>query len=212
MPNVEPMGPATKVVLIDDHQLFREALHGALTTRGMQLVAQAGDARAGFAQIDATRPDVVLLDLKMPGMDGVTAIREILSRPFQPRVVVLSAYATPRLVSEALAAGAHGFAVKTGSLDELVDGIARVMTGERWLSPGLPATDGLPDGPLAVLSPREGDVFRMLVRGLTTREIAAQLCISGKTVETHRERIFRKLGVHSAVQLVRFAAANNALD
>ena len=202
----------TRVLLIDDHQLFREALGVALTESGMALVAEAGDARAGFSLIDATRPDLVLLDLKMPGMDGVTAIREILARPYQPKVIVLTAYATPRLIGDALAAGVHGFALKSNSLHELLDGITKVLAGDRWLSPSLPTMQAHGDGPLATLSPREGDVFRMLVRGLTTREIATQLCISGKTVETHRERIFRKLGVHSAVQLVRFAAANDALD
>jgi DNA-binding NarL/FixJ family response regulator len=206
------MSAPTRLALIDDHLLFREALRSALSDRGFELVAEAGDARSGFTQIDQTRPDVVLLDLKLPGMDGVTALREILSRPAQPKVMVVSAYATPRHVSEAWTAGAHGFALKSISLDQLVDGIGKVMAGQRWLSPGLEPRGAGADGPLSALSPRESDVFRMLVNGLTTRQIATQLCISGKTVETHRERIFRKLGVHSAVQLVRFAAAHDALD
>jgi DNA-binding NarL/FixJ family response regulator len=202
---------ATRLALVDDHALFRDTLSSALIDHGFELAGQAGDARTAFTVIDRTRPDLVLLDLKLPGMDGMTALREILARPSTPKVMILSAYASPQKVADAWEAGAHGIATKTSSLTNLLDGIKRIVAGERWLAPGL-STEGGNGHALAPLSPRERDVFRMLVRGLTTREIAAQLCISGKTVETHRERIFRKLNVHSAVRLVRFAAANDVLD
>lgn len=200
-----------RLVLVDDHALFRGALGSALRAGGFDVVAEASDARTSFALIDQTHPDCVLLDLRLPGMDGVTAVRELVSRPRSPKVMVLTAYASPRLIADSWAAGAHGVASKSSTLEQLTDGITRIIAGERWLAPGLPSPESSGD-PLAPLSPRERDVFRMLVRGLTTRQLAAELCISAKTIETHRERIFRKLDVHSAVELVRFAAKHDVLE
>ncbi|MCU1278713.1 MAG: DNA-binding response regulator [bacterium] len=206
------MPSGVSLALVDDHELFRRALGDLLTARGFSLVAEAGDARSSFPLIDQARPDVVLLDLVLPGMDGVTAVRELHARAAAPKVMILSAFGSRNRVSDALEAGASGYVLKAASVDELVGGISTVIAGERYLSPGVSASDDSAEGPLGVLSKRERDIFRLLVRGLTTRQMAAELCISGKTVETHRERILRKLGMHSAVQLVRFAAANDLLE
>lgn len=201
-----------RLALVDDHELFRDALGEALSVRGFEVVAQAAEARSSFYLIDQSHPDLVLLDIEMPGMDGVTAAREILSRAFAPRVMVLSAYGAPHQVAQALEAGVHGYALKSIPIAGLIDGIRKVMAGNRFLSPGVSAAGDYANGPLSPLSAREHDVFRLLVHGLTTRQIAAELCISPKTVETHRERLMKKLGLHSAVQLVRFAAINDLLD
>lgn len=201
-----------RLALVDDHELFRHALGYLLGVHGFEVVVQAADARSSFSLIDRVRPDIVLLDLEMPGMDGVTAAREMLARPSKPSVMILSAFAAPHRVAEIWAAGVHGYAVKSIPVAALVDGLHKVLAGDRYLSPGLTADEEARKGPLAALSARERDIFRLLVRGLTTRQMAAQLCISPKTVETHRERVLRKLNLHSAVQLVRFAANHDLLE
>jgi DNA-binding NarL/FixJ family response regulator len=202
------------VALVDDHIMFREAMRHLLREQGFNLVAEASDARSSFPLIDATRPDVVLLDLRLPGMDGVTATREIQSRAPNTKVMILSAYTRQHDVDEAWAAGVHGYMTKMQDAEELSGGIRAVHGGERYLAPGLAPTQSVSkrQGPIGALSARERDVFRLLVRGMTTRQIAGELCISGKTVDTHRERILKKLGVHSAVELVRFAANHDVLD
>ena len=185
-----------------------------LREQGFDLVAEASDARTAFPMIDEKRPDVVLLDLRLPGMDGVTASRELQSRTPSSKVMILSAFTRQHDVDEAWAAGVHGYVSKMQDADGLRTAIHAVAAGERYLAPGLVATEKQigREGPLGALSPREREVFRLLVRGMTTRQIAAELGISGKTVDTHRERILKKLGLHSAVELVRFAANHNVLD
>jgi DNA-binding NarL/FixJ family response regulator len=202
------------VALVDDHLMFREAMRHLLREQGFDLVAEASDARSSFPLIDATKPAVVLLDLRLPGMDGVTATRELQQRAPGSKVMILSAYAGQSDVDEAWAAGVHGYMTKMQDADGLKSGIRAVAAGERYLAPGLKPSETTTErtGPIRVLSPRERDVFRLLVRGMTTREMAAELRISSKTVDTHRERIMKKLGLHSAVELVRFAASHNLLD
>jgi DNA-binding NarL/FixJ family response regulator len=203
------------VALIDDHIMFREAMRHLLRDQGFDLVAEASDARSSFPLIDATRPHVVLLDLRLPGMDGVTATRELQTRAPNTKVMILSAYARQHELDEAWAAGVHGYVTKMQDCDELRDAIHAVAAGQRYLSPGLqPSERASSDrsGPIGVLSVRERDVFRLLVRGMTTRMMAAELTISAKTVDTHRERILKKLGLHSTVELVRYAASHDLLD
>lgn len=194
--------------------MFREAMRHLLSDQGFDLVGEAADARSSFAMIDATKPNVVLLDLRLPGMDGVTATRELVSRAPDSKVMILSAYSKQHELDEAWAAGVHGYMTKMEDSQKLRDAIRAVVAGERYLSPGLQPSQKTKErtGPLGILSARERDVFRLLVRGMTTRQIAAELKISGKTVDTHRERILKKLGLHSAVELVRYAAEHNVLD
>ena len=207
-------------MLVDDHSMFRTALSHVLRESGFSVVGQAHDASGCFATVDTHKPDVVLLDLRLPGgMDGVTITRELAARTSAPKVMIVSGYAEQQDVDEAWAAGAHGYASKKHDVGELTDGIRAVVNGERWLAPGLPTPrpprktrKPLTDGPLAALSARERDVFRLVVRGMTARQIAAALGIGPKTVETHRERILKKLALHSVVDLVRLAAQHRLLD
>ncbi|MCU1276780.1 MAG: putative Oxygen regulatory protein nreC [bacterium] len=194
--------------------MFREAMRHLLREQGFDLVAEAGDAHSSFPLIDATKPAVVLLDLRLPGMDGVTASRELQTRAPQSKVVILSAYARQHDLDEAWAAGVHGYMTKMQGADGLSEAIRAVAAGERYLAPGLKPSTKMGDrsGSIGILSARERDVFRLIVRGMTTRQIAVELSISGKTVDTHRERIMKKLGLHSAVELVRFAASHDLLD
>lgn len=203
-----------RLALVDDHELFRSALGRTLREYGFEVVAEGDNARDLFPQIDRLQPELVLLDLKMPSMDGLTALRELRSRTRDLKIVVLTSSPEGRDINGAWAAGASGYATKTLSIELLVEGLRRVAAGGKFLQAGLPLPDesGAEAGPLRVLSAREKDVFRLLVRGLTSLDMARQLCISVKTVRTHRDRIMTKLGLHSAVQLVRFAAANDLLD
>ncbi|MDB4969240.1 MAG: two component transcriptional regulator, LuxR family [Myxococcales bacterium] len=193
--------------------MFREAMRHVLGANGFDVVAEAGDAKSSFPLIDAASPEVVLLDLRLPGMDGVTATRELTARRPATKVMILSGFASQHDLDEAWAAGVRGYITKLHDSDTLSSGIRAVAAGERYLAPGLKATvRARGAGALGPLSARERDVFRLLVRGLTTREIAGELAISGKTVDTHRERILKKLELHSAVELVRFAATHDILD
>lgn len=210
------------LLLVDDHSVFREALSQTLSARGFDVMGQAANAAGCMASLaTATRPpDVVLLDLRLPGgMDGVTITRELAERSPAPKVIIVSGYSQQYDVDEAWAAGAHGYASKGHDLEVLCDGIRAVVGGARWLGPGLPKPRAttitrkpFSDGPLASLTARERDVFRLVVRGMTAPHIALALAIGPKTVETHRERILKKLAVHSVVDLVRFAAKNHLLD
>jgi DNA-binding NarL/FixJ family response regulator len=212
------MGPI-KVGIVDDHAMFRVALAHVLRDRGFDVVAQAADAATGMATLSSARPDVVLLDLRLPGMDGVTLTRRLTHAANGPKVMIVSAFAQQHDVDEAWAAGAHGYVSKAAEIEQLTQGIRAVVAGERWLMPGLPPPRALnrsrrplATGPLGTLSARERDVFRHVVRGQTAREIAAALGIGIKTVETHRERILKKLALHSVIDLVRMAAQNQLLD
>jgi DNA-binding NarL/FixJ family response regulator len=197
--------------LVDDHDLFRETLADALRVNGYQVVFEAGDARDGLVAAGRAAPDVLLLDLGLPATDGVQAIRALRARATEPRILVLSASENPRDVGAAWAAGADGYATKHGSLELLLEGVREVASGKRYLAPGLTVgNDG--DDALAPLSRREREVFKLIVSGLTSAAIATQLHVSVKTIETHRERVLKKLGLHSAVQLVRFAAEHSLLE
>ena len=208
-----------RVTIVDDHAMFRLALTHVLKDRGFDVIGQASDAQTCFESIERQKPDVVLLDIRMPGMDGVTVTRNLTAQETAPKVMIVSAYAQQNDVDEAWAAGAHGYVSKAAEIEHLTDGIRAVASGQRWLAPGLPAPRAagrsrrpLTSGPLGPLSARERDVFRHVVRGLTARQTAEVLGIGIKTVETHRERILKKLAVHSVVDLVRLAAQHQLLD
>ena len=205
-----------RLVLIDDHKVFREALRALLGTYpGIAVVGEADDARTGYPVVEQTRPDVVVLDIMLPGIDGVAAAREILRRVPETKVLVLSASAHMDRVREALSSGISGYAGKDQSADELVAAVRRVAEGGRYLAPRFEAqiTDVVPGAkgngktePLQLLSPREREIFDLIIRGFSNEAIARELSISAKTVETHRAHINKKLRVHSTGELIRLAA------
>jgi DNA-binding NarL/FixJ family response regulator len=202
-----------RVALVDDHALFREGLSELLARQSdLAVVAEAGDARQAYQVVEASRPDVVVLDVALPGTDGIAAAREILRRTPGSKVLMLTMFADQDYAARALAAGALGYALKMQDSGTVLDAIRAVGRGESYLPPGMGAAGsraqqrGHHDGPLGRLSEREREVFGLVVRGLSNGQVAGELCISVKTVETHRARIHRKLGVHSVAELVRFAA------
>jgi DNA-binding NarL/FixJ family response regulator len=203
-----------RILTVDDHCLFRAGIRLTLNAEpSCQIVGEVGTAREALLLVDAEQPDIVLMDLALPGMDGVVATREITRRAPRTRVLILSLHDQIGDVLDALNAGAKGYALKSEGPEALVRAIETVSRDERYLAPAIAARLSAYESrsqqvadPLGVLSEREREVFRLAAQCLTTREIAAELCISRKTVDTHLYRIHRKLGLRTSSELVRMAA------
>jgi two-component system response regulator NreC len=202
------------IVLVDDHAILRHAIRGVLTGKypDVHIVGEAATAREAVAIVQASKPDVVLMDIMLAGSSGIAATREIRRVRPESRVLVYTAMAEPGFAIDALSAGAAGYALKTQSIEDLLGAIQLVARGGRYLAPSIErvmqehgAGDPWP-GALPTLSAREREIFDLVVAGYSNRRLSAELFISVKTVETHRSRINRKLGVHSTAQLVRYAA------
>jgi DNA-binding NarL/FixJ family response regulator len=207
-----PLAPL-KIVLVDGHALFRVGLRQFLTTvPGYMVVGEASSARDAFQVIAASGPDLVLMGVALSGMDGIVATREIRHRAPAVRVLIVSAYDDLSDVTDALAAGADGYVLKSDDPEVLVEALRQVGRGERFLAPTLAkrlslvpiAVSGSTDG-LGVLSEREREVFRLAADCRRASEIAHDLCIARKTVDTHLNRINRKLQLRNRAELVRFA-------
>ena len=201
-----------RVLIADDHAVVAEGLrHLVEAERDIEVVACAVDGREAVQQARETRPDVVLMDLSMPELNGADATRAILERDPRCRVIVLSMYAQREYVRRALKAGAAGYVVKRSAAKELVEAIRAVHAGQRYLSPRVADvvledyTDERKDDPLARLSARERQVLQLLAEGRTGAQIAERLSLSQKTVETYRARLVEKLGIRDLAGLVRFA-------
>jgi DNA-binding NarL/FixJ family response regulator len=211
---------AVRVALVDDHPVFREGLRAlAQLEPDLDVVGEANDAREAYRMAEEHRPDVMTIDVGLPGADGIAATRELVRRLPELRVLVLSMHAGEDWVAAALSAGATGYALKTQPPEEVFGAIRDVARGRRYLAPTISAErvdDQLArhaEGrdPLAPLSRREREIFDLLVRGFSSQEVADELCISVKTVETHRVHIHRKLGVHSVAELIHYAAVRGLL-
>ena len=203
-----------RVVLVEDHPFFRIGVRELLRTApGVEVVGEAASARVGFTLIASARPDVVLMDVFLPGMDGVVATREILRRHPEVKVVIVSAHDDVQDVRDALAAGAVGYVLKAESADALLHALERVGRGECYIAPSLAEqmSTASPDrerspGVLDALSEREHEVFRLAADCQEPQEIARELCLARKTVDTHLNRINRKLGLRNRAALVTLAA------
>jgi DNA-binding NarL/FixJ family response regulator len=206
-----------RVFLVDDEAVVRAGMRGALgVDDGFKIVGEAGSAREAFLLVERAQPDIIIVDLVLPGMDGIAATRELRRRVPAARVLILTVHARLMDAIEALSAGAAGFALKTASLSELIDAVKTVGRGERYVAPSLRATveeggPGTEGDVLGALSTREREVFQQVADGLRIVDIARELCISRKTVETHISRIYRKIGCSNVADLVRFAARHGLL-
>ena len=201
-----------RVLIADDHAVVAEGLRHLVEAESyIEVVACVGDGREAVQQARDTRPDVVLMDLSMPELNGADATRAILERDPQCRVIVLSMYSQREYVRRALKAGAAGYVVKRSAAKEVVEAIRAVHAGQRYLSPRVADvvledyTDDKQDDPLARLSAREREVLQLLAEGRTGAQIAERLSLSQKTVETYRARLVEKLGIRDLAGLVRFA-------
>jgi DNA-binding NarL/FixJ family response regulator len=201
-----------KILIADDHGVVAEGLKHLIEAQpDMQVVGVAADGREAVRLTREAQPDVVLMDLSMPELNGADATRAILDRQADCRVIVLSMYADREYVRRALKAGASGYVVKRSAAKEVVEAIRAVHAGQRYLSPRV--ADVVIDDytaedkqdPLARLSAREREVLQLLAEGRTSAEIAARLALSQKTVETYRARLVEKLGIRDVAGLVKFA-------
>jgi len=206
----------TRVVVADDQDLVRSGLAMVLDVRGVEVVGEAADGRQAVDVVRRTGPDVVLMDIRMPVLDGIAATRELTALGLPTRVLVLTTYDLDGYVYDALRAGAAGFLLKATPPDRLVAGIETVAAGESLLAPSLtrrlieehvrrPApADGVPER-LRVLTERELEVFTLIARGLSNEDICARLVVAEATVKTHVNRVLAKLGARTRVELVVLA-------
>jgi DNA-binding NarL/FixJ family response regulator len=203
----------TSVVLADDQELVRTGLRALLEARGIEVLAEAANGREALKAARESRPDVVVMDIRMPVLDGIAATREIAATGLATRVLILTTYDLDQYVYEALKAGAAGFMLKTSPPDRLAQAVEVVAAGEALLAPSLtrrliaehigrpPPATGVPE-PLRELTARERDVLVLVARGLANDEIAAELVVSLATVKTHVNRILAKLDLRSRAQAV----------
>ena len=209
---------APRVVIADDQALVRGGFRLILNSAGIPVVAEAADGKEAIAAVLKHRPDVVLMDIRMPVMDGLEATRRILeSRPGQDvRVIMLTTFDLDQYVYAALAAGASGFLLKAVSPEHLVAAVLLVRTGDALLAPSItrrlverfapqPGGPGVPGRDLSVLTPRELEVLGLIARGMSNAELASALTLSEATVKTHVARILGKLDLRDRVQAVVLA-------
>ena len=208
------------VMLADDHAVVRDGLRALLEGgNDLQVVAVAGNGREAVAEALRLRPDIVIMDIAMPELDGVEATRRIVERCPETRVLILSMYLSAEHIYRALQAGAQGYVLKESAGEEVVDAIRALRAGKRYLSHRITETvidDYLREGtnvsPLDSLSLRERDVLQLVVEGRTNAAIAQALSLSPKTVETYRARIMKKLKIRDTVELVKFSMRHGLIS
>jgi DNA-binding NarL/FixJ family response regulator len=211
---------ATKILLVDDHQILREGLRALLEKQeGMEIVGEAGDGRTALHQVQSLRPDVVIMDVNMEGMDGIEVTRVITRQHPETRVLALSMYLRSSFVSEMFKSGALGYLLKENAFAEVVQAIKTILTGQKYASAKVAALlvdEYIPgDGRRAVRTPlteRETEVARMLASGKSAKEIAFITHTSTKTIDACRRRIMQKLGINSVAELVLYAVRERLID
>lgn len=207
-----------RIVLADDHQILLDGLKRLIDAKGdMHVVATATDASSAIAAAHEHRPDVLVLDISMPGGGGLEVARRIREMELPTKIVVLTMYAEDRYVMEAVRLGAAGYVLKRSADSELTEAIRAVAAGEAYLTPSavrlLLATQQTDSGRSdAALSPREREVLRFTARGFSNLEIAEKLFVSPKTVDTYRSRIMAKLDLHRRSDLVDYALRHGLLE
>jgi DNA-binding NarL/FixJ family response regulator len=207
------------VLIVDDHPMWRDAVARDLAERGFPVAGTAADGPAAVRIAPACRPDVVLMDLNLGATSGVAAIREILRLLPDTRVLVLSASGEQTDVLDAVKAGALGYLVKSASAEELAAAVRRTAAGAAVFTPGLAGLvlgelrgGGEDRDPALRLTEREADVLRLVATGLTSRQIAAKLVLSPRTVESHVQNTLRKLHLRNRVELTRYAIEQGLTD
>jgi two-component system response regulator NreC len=201
------------ILLADDHHIVRQGLVALLNAEpGIQVIGEASDGREAVRMAESLKPDIVIMDIGMPSLNGIEATRRIAHRLAGTKVVVLSMYKREEYAVQALRSGAMAFVIKDSAVDELVRAVRTVMEGKTYLSPALglklPAATKAGrevKSPFETLTPREREVLQLIAEGHTNKQIGKQLFISVKTVETHRLHIMQKLDLHDVASLTRYA-------
>lgn len=215
------MSTPIRLILADDHPIVRHGLRQIIKAdNGLAIVAEVGEGKAALAAIQTHAPDVAVLDIDMPGLDGFAVVRALSTLQNRPEVVFLTMHSEQELFEAALELGIKGYVLKESAVTDIVAAIKAVAAGQAYLSPALSAqvltrrggegeSAWLHPG-LATLTPTERRVLKLIAADLSTKEIAAQLSVSPRTVETHRQNIGDKLNVRGSLGLVRFALQHRA--
>lgn len=206
--------PKTRVILVDDHKILRDGLRMLITRHeGLEICGEAGNGRTALKMVEELKPDLVVMDLTMPDLNGIEATRQMVQRHPDVKVMILTMNSERRYISEALAAGASAYLLKDYAFEELVKGIECVAKGQVYLSPAIAGVVveefrkhvSSDPSPVRDLSSREKEVLQLLSEGHTTKEIALELGVSPKTVESHRKQVMTKLGLNSVAALTKYA-------
>jgi len=208
----------TRILLADDHRIMREGLKSMLREEpDMSVAGEAENGRQAIEMAEELAPDIVVMDIGMPDLNGIEATRRITADTAGVKVIALSMHSDRRFVAEVLKAGASGYVLKDGAFEELAVAIRTVMAGQTFLSPriadvvvedylrGMNRGSGMAPGVFAALTPREREVLQLLAEGKATKEAAACLHVSVNTVETHRRQIMSKLDIYSVAELTKYA-------
>lgn len=214
-----------KLMIVDDHPLFREGLKAIISRdKNHTVIAEAGNGKEGIKLGKEHNPDIMLVDVSMPGKNGIQMIRELKETLPETKFIIISMHSEPDYIVEAFRAGAAGYMIKESAASSLIKGLETVAKGEMFLDISLSqevvfkllqakdAHNGGDKDPYSSLTAREQEILRMLAEGLTTKDVAKKLYISPKTVENHRTNLMKKLGLQNSVELIRYAARLGLID
>jgi two-component system, NarL family, response regulator NreC len=209
-----------KIVIAEDHTILRAGLRALLSGQnGLEVIGEAGDGREAIRKVDTLQPDLLLIDLSMPKLNGIDAIREIKSQHPEIKIIVLTVHKSEEYIIAALQAGANGYMLKDASQNELLLAIDYVINGKTFLSPSISdkVVDAFlntdkKDKPAANLTAREREILKLVAEGNTNKKIAEHLCISLKTVEKHRSNLMQKLDLRNTAALTAYAIAKKMVD
>ncbi|HKQ24973.1 MAG TPA: response regulator transcription factor [Burkholderiales bacterium] len=205
-----------RLLLADDHHIVRQALRGLLEAAGHEVIGEASDGHEALKLARMLNPDIAVLDLSMPLLNGVDTAREMRRHSPGIRTILLTMYTDKGYVLQALRAGARGYVLKTQAAEDLISAIREILRGETYLSPGVAASvvDAFlenTDETVDPLTARERQILQLVAEGNTTKEIARLLNVSFKTAESHRNHIMKKLDIHEVAGLVRYAIRKGLL-
>lgn len=208
---------ATRLLLADDHTLVRQGLKAFLERQGFQVACEASNGHEALQMAAKEQPDVAIMDISMPLLNGIDAARELKKSVGKTKVIMLTKHGEDTYVTEALRAGVSGYVLKNQVANDLVKAIQEVCRGSVYLSPGISravigAYPSKSDSPADALSGRERQVLQLVGEGKSTKEVAKQLGLSVKTVESHRARLMRKLDLHQTAGLVRYAIRHGLIQ
>jgi two-component system response regulator NreC len=208
---------AIRIVLADDHVLVRQGLRSLLERANFQVIAEASDGQEAVCLAEAHRPDIVLLDISMPTLNGIEAVRQVGRSCPRTKSILLTQHEEDQYVHEALEAGVKGYVLKNQAASDLVHAIQQVSRGEIYLSPGISrvvveAYRSKSARPADPLTARERQVLQLIAEGKTTKDAASLLGISVKTAESHRMKLMQKLDIHETASLVRYAVRRGLVE